>query len=82
MLDLVYKRMIVGRRTKLHLMLYAKHIEKVLSLTRYEALISLIGYCIIANQSCSSVYFTSVIQEHGNVNLDPLCKYRLYLWFA
>ena len=29
---------------------YAKHIEKVLLLTRYETLMSLIGYCIIANQ--------------------------------
>ena len=46
-----------GTRTKLHWLVwvhqawrYAKHIENVLSLTRYEKLMSLIGYCIKANQ--------------------------------
>ena len=46
-----------GTLTKLHWLVwehqawrYVKHIENVLSLTHYETLMTLIGYCILANQ--------------------------------
>ena len=46
-----------GTLTKLHWLAWVhqalrhtKHIEKVLSLTHYETLMTLIGYCITANQ--------------------------------
>ena len=59
MLDLVYDNDDYGTRTKLFWLVWvhqrltwrhAKHIVKALSLTRYETLLSLIGYFIIANQ--------------------------------
>ena len=35
----------------------AKNIEKFLSLTHYVTLVTLIGYCIIANQSCCKHWY-------------------------
>ena len=40
----------IDKNEYIKLFCYVKLIEKVLSLTHYETLMTLIGYCIIANQ--------------------------------
>ena len=55
---------------------YVKHIEKVLSLTHYEALMTLIGYWIIANQLCyeGMGYQYCMFGHHTQCEPERLCS--------